>query len=131
MKYALMIYSKPGSLESLSEAEYAEVNAEFLAIRDDPACLDGAQLHPTEMSTTVRVDGGETLVTDGPFADVKEVVAGYYVVDVDDIDAATAIAARIPSARLGGAIEIRPLVEKPMGQPGVANAAATNSAGGA
>jgi hypothetical protein len=112
MKYALLIYSKPGSHESLSEADYAGVRAEYMALSDEPGCVGGAQLQPIETATTVRANGGgDTLVTDGPFADTKEVFGGYYIFEADDLDAATAIAARIPAVRLGGAVEVRPVVE--------------------
>jgi hypothetical protein len=74
--------------------------------------VGGDQLHPVDAATTVRVANGETVTTDGPFADTKEVLGGYYVVEADDLDAAIAIAARIPAARLGGSVEIRPVVER-------------------
>ena len=70
----------------------------------------GAALHPAETATTVRVQDGRTLVTDGPFADTKEILAGFYLVEAENLDAATEIAARIPAARIGGSIEIRPVV---------------------
>jgi hypothetical protein len=111
MKYALLIYVKPGSHESLSEADGAAVYQEYMTLREEPRCLDGAQLHPVETATTVRLADGETLVTDGPFADTKEVFGGYYVFEADDLDGATAMAARIPAIRLGGAVEVRPIVE--------------------
>ena len=72
----------------------------------------GAQLQPVHTATTVRVQDGEALLTDGPFADTKEVFGGYYLIDVDGLDAALAFAARIPSARLGGSVEVRPVVER-------------------
>jgi hypothetical protein len=71
----------------------------------------GAGLKPVDTATTVRVHGGETLVTDGPFADTKEVFGGYYVIEADDIDAVIEIAARCPAARSGGSVEVRPVVE--------------------
>lgn len=111
MKYALLIYPKAGSHEALSEDEYAGVLGEYMALRDDPRFLDGGQLQPVETATTVRVEGGETLTTDGPHADTKEVFGGYYVFEAGSLDDAIELAARIPAARLGGAIEIRPLVE--------------------
>ena len=112
MKYALLIYSKPGSHESLSEADYAGVRGEYMAISAEPGVVGGAQLQPIETATTVRSNGGgDTLVTDGPFADTKEVFGGYYIFEADDLDAATATAARIPAVRLGGAVEVRPVVE--------------------
>ena len=87
------------------------ITGEYLALRDDPRVVDGARLQPIETATTVRVHDGETLVADGPFADTKEVFGGYYVLDAADLDGAIEIAARIPAARLGGCVEIRPLVE--------------------
>jgi hypothetical protein len=72
--------------------------------------VGGASLHPVETATTVRVQDGKTLVTDGPFADTKEVFGGFYLVEADDLDQATEIAARIPAARIGGSVEIRPVV---------------------
>jgi hypothetical protein len=74
--------------------------------------IGGDQLQPVETATTVRVQDGETLLTDGPFVDAKEHLGGYFLVDVDDLDRALAIAARIPAARMGGAVEVRPLVER-------------------
>jgi hypothetical protein len=112
MKYALLIYTKPGSHEALSASEGAAVTAEYMALRDEPGYLDGAQLQPIEAATTLRQGDGETLVTDGPFADTKEVFGGYYLFEADDLDRVTEVAARIPAIRLGGAVEIRPLLGK-------------------
>ena len=110
MKYATLIYSKPGSHEALSEDEYKAVFGEYMALSEDPRCLSGGQLQPIETATTVRVQEGRTLTTDGPFADTKEVFGGYYVFEAGDLDEAIQLASRIPAARLGGAIEVRPLV---------------------
>jgi len=85
---------------------------EYLALRRLPGIVSGEQLQPVETATTVRVQNGETLLTDGPFIDAKEHVGGFIVVDVEDLDAALAIAARVPAARMGGAVEVRPLVER-------------------
>ncbi len=104
--------TKPGSYESLPQDELLEVMAEYGPITDDPAVRGGARLQPVHTATTVRVQGGETLLTDGPFADTKEVFGGFYLIDVPDLDAALQFAARIPSARLGGAVEVRPIVER-------------------
>jgi hypothetical protein len=111
MKYALLIYSEPGLHESLSESEGAAVTDEYMALRTEPTCVGGAHLQPVETATTVRSSNGQTLVTDGPFADTKEVFGGYYVFEADDLDAATAMAARVPAVRLGGSVEVRPIVE--------------------
>jgi hypothetical protein len=114
MKYAMLIYPKPGSHEELGEEEAAALTGEYLALRDDPRCVGGAHLQPAEMATTVRHGSSENLITDGPFADAKEVLAGYYVLDASDMDAALEFAQRIPAVRLGGAVEVRPLVELPV-----------------
>ena len=90
------------------------MNAEYLALREDPRCLGGAHLQPGETATTVRHGGGENLITDGPYADTKEVLGGYYVLDASDLDEALEFAQRIPAVRLGGAVEVRPLVEVPV-----------------
>jgi len=112
MKYALLIYSKPGSHEALSPEEYQSALGEYQAISDDARCVAGAQLQPVETATTVRVDNGSTLTTDGPFADTKEVFGGYFVVEAGDLDEAIELAARVPAARIGGAVEVRPVVER-------------------
>jgi hypothetical protein len=114
MKYAVLIYPKPGSHEALSADEYRTVNAEYLALRDDPRCIGGAHLQPAETATTVRHSPGEALITDGPFADSKEVLGGYYVLDAPDLDDALEFVQRIPTVRLGGAVEVRPLVDIPI-----------------
>jgi hypothetical protein len=113
MKYALLIYPKPGSHETLEPEDYQPVNAEYLALREDPRCLGGAHLQSAETATTVRHSPGAALITDGPFADTKEVLGGYYVIDAADLDAALEFAGRIPAIRLGGAVEVRPLVDIP------------------
>lgn len=108
MKYALLIYSPAGAQMGLDP----EVTAEYMALSDDPACLGGGQLQPVETATTIRLNDGEALTTDGPFADTKEVFGGYYIFDCEDLDAALEVAARVPAARMGGSVEVRPLVER-------------------
>jgi hypothetical protein len=114
MKYALLIYSQPAeqAFNQLSEQEQRAVLAEYMAIRAEPGVLGGERLQPVEATTTVRVDGGKTLTTDGPFADTKEHLGGFFLVEAEDIDRALELAARIPAARMGGAIEVRPIVER-------------------
>jgi hypothetical protein len=111
MKYALLIHERPGSMDGLGEHERTAVYSEYMALRAEPTCLSGAQLQPVQTATTVRVKDGQTLTTDGPFADTKEVFGGIYVFEADDLDVAIELAARIPAARMGGAIEVRPVVE--------------------
>lgn len=112
MQYALLIYSKPGTLDALSPAEREALSAEYYALRDEPGMLGGAALQPVTTATTIRLADGKPLVTDGPFADTKEVFGGYYLYEADDLDQATEMAARIPVLRLGGTVEIRPLMGK-------------------
>ena len=114
MKYLLQNYpgSSVESLEHQSADEQQAIVDEYLALRQTPGIVSGEQLQPVETATTVRVQNGETLLTDGPFVDAKEHVGGFIVVEVDDLDAALEIAARIPAARMGGAVEVRPLVER-------------------
>jgi hypothetical protein len=112
MQYALLIYRQPGDWDGLSEAEMAELGAEYWKLRAEPGVTDGAGLLGTETATTLRMEDGKALVTDGPFADTKEYLAGFYVLDVPDLDAATELAARIPAVRQGGSVEIRPIMDR-------------------
>jgi hypothetical protein len=112
MKYLLQIYPDSAEFAPLSAEEQQAIVGEYLAIRQSPGVIGGEQLQPVETATTVRVKDGETLLTDGPFVDAKEHLGGFYLVEGDDLDAALEIAARIPAARMGGAIEVRPLVER-------------------
>jgi hypothetical protein len=110
MQYLIQIFDTPemSGWAALSEAEQASVTAEYLALRSEPGFISGAQLHPADTATTVRVEQGRTLTTDGPFLESREVLGGYYLFEVADLDAALAIAARIPGARFGS-IEVRPI----------------------
>jgi hypothetical protein len=112
MQYALMIYAEPGYGEALPEAEREAVRAEFAALADDARCVAAVQLEPPETATCVQVAGHRTLMTDGPFADTKEVLGGVYLVEADNLDEAIELAARIPVARLGGTVEVRPVVAR-------------------
>ena len=112
MKYALLIYDTPNSYDGLSDSEREAVSGEYFAISEAPGVYGGAQLQPAETATTVRVQGGDTLTTDGPFTNTKEVFGGYYLLEADDLDKAIELAARIPAARLGGSVEVRPVVER-------------------
>jgi len=114
VKYALLIYSDEAvnTFETLSEAEQNAILGEYMAISASPATVAAQQLQPGTTATTVRVTNGDTLTTDGPFAETKEVLGGFYLVDVADLDAALEIAASIPAARMGGSVEVRPVVER-------------------
>jgi hypothetical protein len=116
MKYMLLIHQGdtplPGTEEwdRLSEDEQKQVYADYQAVNQTPGVTPAdVRMAPPETATTVRVDGGETLTTDGPFVAVKEALGGYLFFEADDLDAAIELASRIPAARMGGAIEIRPL----------------------
>ena len=117
MKYMLLIHQGdtpgPGSPEwdRLSEDEQKAVYADYQAINGTQGVTPGVWLERPEMATTIRVESGETLTTDGPFVAVKEALGGYLFFDADDLDAAIELASRIPAARLGGAVEIRPVKE--------------------
>jgi hypothetical protein len=119
MKYILLIHQgdaptpySPEDWAKLSESEQQAVYADYQAVNQTPGVTAGVQMQPPETATTVRVEDGRTLTTDGPFVEIKEAIGGYLLLEADDLDAAIEIAARIPAARLGGAIEVRPLVER-------------------
>ena len=112
MQYAMMIYAEPGYAEALPDAEREAVLAEFAALLDDDRCVTAAQLQPAETATCVRVAGGRTLMTDGPFADTKEVLGGLVLVEAANLDEVLELAARVPVTRFGGAVEVRPVVAR-------------------
>jgi len=112
MQYALAIYIEPGYEDALSDAERDAMYAEYLALGEDPRVVGGARLQPVETATSVRVEGGRTLMTDGPFADTKEVLGGLALIEVTNLDEALELAARVPAARLGGVVEVRPVMPR-------------------
>ncbi len=113
MEYLCLIYDDETAWQSLPDEERNSVMGEYMAfgesVRSTGNMVGGNALQPTSTATTVRVRDGETLLTDGPFAETKEQLGGYYLIEAKDIDEATAIAARIPSARWGS-IEVRPVM---------------------
>jgi hypothetical protein len=111
MKYALLVYSKPGSFDALSEEEQAKIYGQYEAVSEAPGIVGGAQLQPADTATTIRVNGHQTLTTDGPFADTKEVFGGFYMLEAEHLDRAIEVASQIPSTWMGGSVEIRPVVE--------------------
>ena len=117
MNYVLLIYQGstplPGSEEwaRLSEGEQQAVYADYAAVTATPGVTPGLPLGRPENATTVRVQDGKALITDGPFVDTKEAIGGWLAFEADDLDAAIEMATRIPAARLGGAIEVRPTME--------------------
>jgi hypothetical protein len=117
MKYMLLIHQgdtpTPQSPEwaTLSQDEQKAVFADYQAINQTPGVTPGVGLDDPETATTVRVKDGKTLTTDGPFVEIKEAIGGYLLFEADDLDAAIELAARVPAARLGGAVEVRPIVE--------------------
>ena len=119
MRYMLLIHQgtaptprTPEEWARLSEDEQKAVYADYQAINQTPGVTPGVGLDAPETATTVRVENGKTLTTDGPFVELKEAVGGYLLFEADDLDAAIELAARIPAARMGGAIEVRPIVER-------------------
>jgi hypothetical protein len=117
MKYMLLIHQGttplPGTpaWDGLTEDEQGAVYAAYKALTETPGVSPGLQLQPPETATTVRVQDGRTLTTDGPFVELKEAIGGYLLFEADDLDAAIELAAGIPAARMGGAIEVRPIAE--------------------
>ena len=118
MKYLLLIHQgtsptprDPEAWAALPQDEQKAVYADYQAINQTPGVTPGLGLDAPETATTVRVQDGKTLTTDGPFVDTKEALAGYLIYEADDLDAAIELAGRIPAARLGGAIEVRPIKE--------------------
>ena len=117
MKYMLLIHQGttplPGTEEwnRLSDQEQGAVYAAYKALNETPGVTPGVRMGDPETATTVRVEDGKTLTTDGPFVAVKEALGGWLLFDADDLDAAIELASRIPAARMGGAIEVRPVVE--------------------
>jgi hypothetical protein len=111
VQYALLIYGSGEGWEQLSKEEQEAQTHEYMALSQRRETRGGAELGDLASATTVRVDNGETLTTDGPFAETKEYLGGFYLVECDNLDDAIAFAARIPAARNGGAIEVRPVVE--------------------
>jgi hypothetical protein len=118
MRYMLLIHQgttpTPPSEEwdRLPDEEKQAIYQAYQALNETAGVTPGVRMQPPELATTVRVQGGETLTMDGPFAELKEAIGGYLFVEADDLDSAIELAARIPAARLGGAVEVRPLMEQ-------------------
>ncbi len=112
MQYLLIIYEDATEREGMSEAESAEVTPAYRTFTGEIVATGnfraGDALEPTTTATTIRIRRGQRLVTDGPFAETKEHLVGYYLIEAADLDEAIGIAARIPSARFG-AVEVRPV----------------------
>ena len=110
MKYVMVIYQGTALEQqaSLPEEDQKQVYADYTAINQLPCVTPGLRMGLPANATTVRVDAGKTLTTDGPFVGMKEAVGGWFILDADDLDAAIEVAARVPAARYGGAVEIRP-----------------------
>ena len=120
MEYMLLI-NVPDSPTPPTEEESNAMQAEFAKysqdLRDSGALVAGDRLQPPAAATTVRIQGGETLTTDGPFAETKEWLAGYYKIDVDSLDEALEWAAKVPNVPHGAAIEVRPVMPMPVESP--------------
>jgi hypothetical protein len=117
MKYMLLIHQGttplPGTAEweALTSKQKQAVYAAYQSINETPGVAAGLRMESPDTATTVRVQDGRTLTTDGPFAELKEAIGGYLFFDGEDLDAAIELASRIPAASMGGAIEVRPIVE--------------------
>jgi hypothetical protein len=111
VQYALLIYGSGEGWEQLSKEEQEAQTHEYMALSQRPETRGGADLGDLSSSTTVRVTDAETVTTDGPFAETKEYLGGFYLVECESLDEAIEFASKIPAARNGGAIEVRPVVE--------------------
>ena len=112
MKFMMQIFQGE-ALEAwsrLSEEEQQGISADYAALNAIPGVTSGEWLAQPDAATTVRVEDGAIVTTDGPFAETKEALGGYFMFEGDDLDAAIAVAARVPATRFGGAVEIRPLM---------------------
>ena len=118
MQYLLLIHDEEDVWENLPEEQRNEIYGRYMAytneLRESGALVGANQLQPTSTATTVRVRDGEQVVTDGPFAETKEQLGGYYLIEADSLDDALDWAAKIPSARIGS-IEVRPVVPTRVG----------------
>jgi hypothetical protein len=114
MKYMLQVYfnGAQSRLEQLPEAERAAIVQEYIAFFESPDVKDGNQLQPPSTAATLRIEDGNARRDPGPFTESGEPLGGYYLVEADVLDGALALASRIPAARMGGAIEVRPVVER-------------------
>ena len=114
MKYMLLIYHDEQGWNTITDAERQQIYLEYRKLRGELESrgqfLSGSELQPITTATTVRVRDGKELITDGPFAETHEQLGGYFLIEAKDLDEATSIASRIPSARTG-TIEVRPLAE--------------------
>jgi hypothetical protein len=114
MKYMLLIYLDEKTLATMPEAERGKLAGEYgafsAAIKESGNFVGGDALLPSSTATTVRLQGGRVVTTDGPYAETKEQLGGYYAIEARNLDEATSIAARIPSVKVGAAIEIRPIM---------------------
>lgn len=113
MKYMLLINlgERARDYPNMSADEQKEIQAGWQALRETEGVTPGNGLQPPETATTVRVEDGRTLTTDGPFVEMKEALDGYCIVEADDLDRAIEVASRVPAVSMGGAVEIRPIVE--------------------
>jgi hypothetical protein len=111
MKYMALIYGNEEAWDALSEEEQQRVTERYMALAREPVTVGGDELQDPDTATTIRVRDGETLTTDGPFAETKEQLGGYYLINCASLDEALEFAARIPAAERG-AVEVRPVVER-------------------
>jgi hypothetical protein len=113
MKYVVFINLGPGSRgwQALPEAQQAEVQAAWGELNQTPGLTPGAGLQPPETATTLRMEHGDTLITDGPYVETKEALDGYFILEAADLDAAIEVAKKVPALQTGGAVEIRPVME--------------------
>jgi hypothetical protein len=113
VKYAILLYDVDENWANVTDKEMGSLYAEYMAVSNEPETYGGAELQPKSTAKTLRMRDGELLVTDGPFAETKEVISGLYLVEADSEERAIELASRIPTlSRMGGVIEVRPIMER-------------------
>ena len=114
MKYMLQIYGNVtrDQVAAMSEDDRKQLYAAWGALNQTPGMTPGSELDDPATATTVRVEDGQTLTTDGPFPETKEALGGWFILEADNLDAAIEIAAKVPTAAMGGAVEVRPVVQR-------------------
>jgi hypothetical protein len=114
MRYLIQIYGNVTreQVAAMSDEERTELYKAWGAIRNVPGLTPGPEMDSPDTAKTVRVENGRRITTDGPFVETKEALGGYFILEADDLDAALELAAQVPTARMGGAVEVRPLVER-------------------
>src|SRR5215216_3710546 len=113
MKYAILIYDDPSTLEAMGDRMLAEYDEFANGLVATGRMRGGEQLAPASSATTLSAEGGKPIVADGPFAETKEQLGGFFLIECESLDEALEAARNVPSLRFGGVVEVRPVIEGP------------------